>query len=77
MLLEQGAIHASGTASVRQALPTANRGTDQVTEEVVSARAVVMKLWALSRLFVWRYRCGYWDIDAFKAAWNTRTGEAQ
>jgi len=28
------------------------------------------RLWATKMLFVWRWRCGYWDWDAFKAAWN-------
>jgi hypothetical protein len=30
------------------------------------------KLWALKMLFVWRWRLGYWDFDAFAAAWNTK-----
>jgi hypothetical protein len=29
-----------------------------------------MKLWAIKMLFVWRKRLGYWDLDAFKAAWR-------
>lgn len=28
-----------------------------------------MKLWSLKMLFVWRWRLGYWALDAFKAAW--------
>lgn len=28
------------------------------------------KWWALRMLFVWRWRCGYWDFDAFRAAWR-------
>lgn len=31
-----------------------------------------MKLWAICMLPIWRYRCGYWDFDAFKAAWSAR-----
>jgi hypothetical protein len=29
-----------------------------------------MKLWALRMLFVWRWRLGYWDWDAFWSAWS-------
>jgi len=25
-------------------------------------------LWATKMLFVWRWRLGYWDVDAFLAA---------
>lgn len=28
-----------------------------------------MKLWAIRMLFVWRWRLGYWDWQAFRAAW--------
>ena len=34
-----------------------------------------MKLWAVRMLFVWRWRLGYWDWDAFKAAWAAKAGE--
>lgn len=26
--------------------------------------------WAVRMLFVWRWRLGYWDWDAFKSAWR-------
>lgn len=26
--------------------------------------------WAIKMLFVWRWRLGYWDWDAFRAAWR-------
>lgn len=29
-----------------------------------------MKIWAVKMLFVWRYRLGYWDWDAFRSAWG-------
>lgn len=29
-----------------------------------------MKLWAIKMLFLWRWRLGYWDWDAFWAAWR-------
>lgn len=29
------------------------------------------RAWAARMLFVWRYRLGYWDWDAFKSAWRT------
>lgn len=28
------------------------------------------KLWSVKMLFLWRYRLGYWDLEAFKAAFN-------
>lgn len=31
-----------------------------------------MKAWAVKMLFVWRWRLGYWDWDAFKSAWSTQ-----
>lgn len=30
------------------------------------------KLWAIRQLFIWRWRLGYWDLDAFVAAWWMR-----
>lgn len=32
-----------------------------------------MKLWSLWMLVVWRIRCGYWDFDAFRAAWKEQS----
>lgn len=29
-----------------------------------------MKLWAICMLFVWRWRLGYWELDAFMDAWR-------
>lgn len=31
-----------------------------------------MKLWAIKMLFLWRWRLGYWEWDAFRAAWSVR-----
>lgn len=31
-----------------------------------------MKLWGLWMFLVWRWRLGYWDVDALKACWTTR-----
>ena len=28
-----------------------------------------MKFWGLWMFFVWRWRLGYWDVDALKACW--------
>lgn len=30
------------------------------------------KLWAIKMLFLWRYRLGYWDLDAFIAAFTLK-----
>ena len=34
--------------------------------------AYTVKLWALKMLFVWRWRLGYWEWDAFWAAFTVR-----
>ena len=31
-----------------------------------------LKLWAIKMLFVWRWRCGYWEWDTLRAAWNVK-----
>lgn len=30
------------------------------------------RLWAIKMLFVWRWRLGYWDWEAFRMAWALR-----
>lgn len=30
------------------------------------------KWWAVKMLFVWRWRCGYWDWAAFRAMWRAK-----
>lgn len=29
-----------------------------------------IKLWIVKMLFVWRWRLGYWDWQAFRAGWK-------
>lgn len=32
--------------------------------------ALPPRLWIVKMMFVWRWRLGYWDWDAFRLAWR-------